>query len=266
MYEYKPGRSTVTKKWKWPQLNTVDFLVRVTTDRRPNRANNKIFKLFLWGPNNQYMEYRQVFFQNKCVARLLADLGESMEAIIECSYSNKFGEWQYHRLRPDKPHANYATVALQGLEARCDNIDAECLKKGLLGSRQVPVSHAPRARSTGQAQGQVQGGSTATDSQTTSTLTPDSALRTTPEGLFSIPTPVDIRSTEDCTSPEYTDVIYDSPLEKQIQTPILPIPEISEMPEIYDMPDIQPNFKRNLEEPQKTENPPAKRRRTNTKL
>jgi len=244
MYEYKPGRSTVTKKWKWPQLNTVDFLVRVTPDRR---RSSKIFKLYLWGPNNQYVEYRQVFFQTKCAQRLLNDLGDLTEAVVECSYSTKIGEWQYHRLRTDKPHANFITVALQGLEVTCDNIDAECLRKGLLGSSNVH----PARRSTG---GSGSSAHTSNDIRTPS-QTPDSVPRTTPDAIFSVPTPVDVRSTEGNTSPEYTDVIYDSPL---IQTPVLGTPEIPVS-----------NFKRKLnEEVEKLEVPDhdIKKQRTNTRL
>jgi len=88
--------------------------------------------------------------------------------------------------------------------------------------------------------------------------TPDSVPRTTPDSLFSVPTPVDVRSTEGNTSPEYTDVIYDSPLEKQIQTPVLGIPEFPVT-----------NFKRKLnEEVEKLEVPDhsLKKQRTNTRL
>jgi len=184
----------------------------------------------------------------KCATRLLHDLGDLTESVIECSYSTKIGEWQYHRLRTDKPHANFITVALQGLEVTCDNIDAECLRKGLLGS-----SHSTRRSTAGSGSG---GAGTSNDVQTP-LQTPDSVPRTTPDAIFSVPTPVDVRSTEGSTSPEYTDVIYDSPLEKQIQTPILTIPEIPVT-----------NFKRKLEEVDKLEIPDSalKKQRTNSRL
>jgi len=183
-------------------LCTLLFQVKVNQERTGKNRNPRKFKLLLWGPNNQHMDYRQAYFQPKCQTRLVNDLNGQTEAIIECSYCHVTGEWKYHRLRPDQPHAHHVMHVLQTLENVADNIDSDTLKKGLL------QSHQPQ------------------------TSVPEVHIQTPPELTFQSPegqvdplrTPIDVQSTE--ASPGWNDVIYDSPLEKPIQTPVV-VPDVN---------------------------------------
>jgi len=163
-----------------------------------------------------------VFFRPQCMQRLFDDLQGETQAVIECSYDAAVtGEWQYVRLRPDKPHANHFTVAFQQLESIADHVTPECLRKQFVPST---------TQGQPQPQSQVRDGGNQTSTPTDRTPTPvdvrsveDRTSRTpTPVDVRSVesrtPTPVDDRSVEDRTSPEYNnDVIYATPPDKSIQ-------------------------------------------------
>lgn len=146
-YEYKAGKAITTKKWKWPKINTVDFLIKVENEKKYENQRNprQVFKLYLMG-QKQVVPYRQVHFDNKCVTRLLDDLAqiEKREAIVECSYIE--GDWRYHRLRQDKDKPNYYSVVLQIMESIIDNVTVEELRRELAAKKPVmqkPTTNEP---------------------------------------------------------------------------------------------------------------------------
>jgi len=193
-YPYKPGRSTVTKKWKWPELNTLDFFVQVTTDTK-NRLR-RVAKLHLWGGNQQrHSEIRTVFFPPKVMQRLLDDLNGAREGIIECAYdSEETGEWQYIRARSDKIHASGITAAFIQMESIADRITKEYLRTHL-------AAESSLASKSSQINDSV---TTPLDRTPLSTRTPSTSQ--TP--IDHTPTPVDIRSIEDISSPLYNETVY----------------------------------------------------------
>lgn len=216
-YPYKPSRSTITKKWKWPSLNTVDFFIQVVSEARgPGRQPRKVVKFHIWaGQQQRHVEFRTVFFRPQCMQRLLADLQGETQAVIECSYESAVtGEWQYIRLRPDKPHANHLSVAFQRMESVADNLTTECLRKQF-----VPNSSTSQGHPRSQARDEAHMHSTPTETPTPVDVRSVESRTPTPVDVRSVesrtPTPVDVRSVEDRTSPEYNnDVIYSTPPDK----------------------------------------------------
>jgi len=194
-YPYKPGRSTVTKKWKWPELNTIDFYVQITTEAK--FRHKKVAKLHLWGGAQQrHVEVRTVYFSPQVMQRLLEDLEGAYEGIIECAYdSEETGEWQYIRTRHDKNQANGMTPSFLQMENIADHITKEFLMSNLGQASNSSKTPTKTPLSVG----------TPVD-RTPSSRTPSSSTDTP---IDRTPTSVDLSSVESC-SPNYNEPVYDN--------------------------------------------------------
>jgi len=125
---YKPDFCISLKKWKWPKVNTVDFLVKIST----HKSGSKSFLLFVMAENT-LVRYREAFFNSQCTTRLINDLNGQTEAIIECYYDYlNQGEWRYYKTSPEKRKPSNFVYIIQQLEVITENITEEELKKHFL--------------------------------------------------------------------------------------------------------------------------------------
>jgi len=72
--------------------------------------------------SSEPMKYRPVSFSLEDEKRLLTDLEDREEGIIECAYDTKQGRWTYHRLREDKSVANHVKTVVQSMETIAESI------------------------------------------------------------------------------------------------------------------------------------------------
>eukprot|EP01130_Rhizamoeba_saxonica_P001251 TRINITY_DN11134_c0_g1_i1.p1 TRINITY_DN11134_c0_g1~~TRINITY_DN11134_c0_g1_i1.p1 ORF type:complete len:446 (-),score=85.74 TRINITY_DN11134_c0_g1_i1:66-1403(-) len=151
--EYKPGRCISMKKWKFPELNSVDFLLKV----RYIAQKGNIFSFHI-KKDNHLDQYRKVFFSSDCVKRLLKDIGNDKSALIECVYDSwNTGEWVYHRVRNDKNSPVQMRGLVQHMEICAQKITQDILLNEFslspdgietpVSDRRTPLSSADTPRS-----------------------------------------------------------------------------------------------------------------------
>lgn len=118
-------------KWKWPNLQTVDFLLRV--EERTNKFGNisKDFVLYLQGNGGLLIKFQKAKFPNDIRKRIWRILEErdSKEVIVELAFDPKLGEWKYYKARTDKTDPNYVVIAMLTLQSAAENITKEELIK-----------------------------------------------------------------------------------------------------------------------------------------
>jgi len=143
--EYKPWKCISIKKWIWPFYNTVDFLVKVSKSKgKPS------FKLYILGsekdPNN-LIEYRNAFFSRECSTRLLSQLIDTNEAIIECAYDfQTVGEWIFYRIVREKKVPDSISTVLLKMENIVENITSVDIIRNFTPGKQN--NHIERPRTT----------------------------------------------------------------------------------------------------------------------
>jgi hypothetical protein len=135
--EYKPGKCISLKKWKYPNFNTVDFYVKVS-----KLKGKPSFKFFIQGPGKErnLMEYRNIFFSKECAHRLLDDLKDNTDGIVECCYDSQvIGEWVYYRIKQNKNIPDSYMSVFQILEGISENILKEDIIKQFCTVASKPI-------------------------------------------------------------------------------------------------------------------------------
>jgi len=107
-WHYKPGYNKPILKWKPPNLQTIDFLLRKTGGE---------YGLYVRGQNG-YEEFSTIRVPDEEIQKY----DELLEQIIECSYDYSSKNWIYLRTREDKTQPNGEWVADGIRECINDNI------------------------------------------------------------------------------------------------------------------------------------------------
>jgi len=142
---YKPDFCISLKKWKWPKINTVDFLVRLSN----HKSGSTSFLLYVMAESN-LLQYREVFFNSQCTERLINDLSGQKEAIIQCYYDYlNQGEWRYYKISSEKKPSNVSSI-LQQFEVITENITHEELLKVFQNIRFTPAKLTQKSRNNNQ--------------------------------------------------------------------------------------------------------------------
>jgi len=113
---YTPKGSQDFYKWKFPDMHTIDFVVR--TDQRG------ILNLFCQANDDELIKCRTVRFsddEEQTVRGHLA-LSGTEPLVCECLYDTKEGRWRFLHVRPDKKKANHISVVFDTFEAASENI------------------------------------------------------------------------------------------------------------------------------------------------
>jgi len=114
---YKSGRNEDILKWKPPELNSVDFKLRITKSGGMGMLTKLHAQLFVTGMDKPYA---QMIFKR--------ELKEYDNKIIECKFNQKSNSWAFMRERRDKSFPNHITTA----NAVCDSIRYPVTKDMLL--------------------------------------------------------------------------------------------------------------------------------------
>lgn len=111
-------------KWKWPELNTIDFKIK-----RPwfNRRAEEELMLYAGSYGNQDICVRRTtiaphvkqWIEDTIIKRGLE------EVVVECGYEPGTSSWKIHKWRPDKSKANFITTVISTLETIIDNVSIE---------------------------------------------------------------------------------------------------------------------------------------------
>lgn len=129
---YRPKSDEYLLKWKFPELRTVDLLVKIEqrTVRLYCDANStgETIDCTKRGGLGVFDTYR-----------LLGDIGVGTEAyahnkihIAEVMFDSAVGQWKYHRLRDDKNRPNNIQVVLSTFVEQSENISIEELEYELM--------------------------------------------------------------------------------------------------------------------------------------
>eukprot|EP00455_Lapot_gusevi_P054196 TRINITY_DN8638_c0_g1_i4.p1 TRINITY_DN8638_c0_g1~~TRINITY_DN8638_c0_g1_i4.p1 ORF type:complete len:382 (-),score=64.41 TRINITY_DN8638_c0_g1_i4:132-1277(-) len=133
---FLPNFEGALLKWKWPELNSIDFKVI-----HPffDRSNNLQLYCGARAGNERYTDMlcRSIPISEATKNWLLQSI-ESLpsqdrrgpdSAVVECAYDPENSEWKVKKIRPDKATANFITTVIQTLESIIDNITIEDLKQ-----------------------------------------------------------------------------------------------------------------------------------------
>ncbi|XP_077225488.1 uncharacterized protein LOC143858668 [Tasmannia lanceolata] len=111
---YVPRTHEGLLKWKYPEMNSVDFLFEVGDD------NRQLLYLFERGKKKQ-MEGNQVVFKGD------SDISSYSGKIIECSWDSEEQSWVCMRIRTDKATPNEFNTYRKVMRSIKDNITEEVL-------------------------------------------------------------------------------------------------------------------------------------------
>jgi len=101
--EYKPFTSPMILKWKPPEMNSLDFLLKIIVDSGPGKVPVKSAKLFV-----SHKRQMVLFGEMKYTK----ELDQYNNCIIECVRDFKNKTWLFYRHRVDKSFPNDYHVAL----------------------------------------------------------------------------------------------------------------------------------------------------------
>uniref|UniRef100_A0A5B6Z318 mRNA guanylyltransferase n=1 Tax=Davidia involucrata TaxID=16924 RepID=A0A5B6Z318_DAVIN len=128
---YVPRTHEGLLKWKYPEMNSVDFLFEVGADKRP--------LLFLHERGKKkLMEGNRVVFKDA------SDFSYSGK-IIECSWDSEGGVWVCMRIRPDKSTPNEFNTYKKVMRSIRDNITEDVLLNEIHEIIRLPM-YADRIR------------------------------------------------------------------------------------------------------------------------
>jgi mRNA-capping enzyme len=120
---YLPTSHSALLKWKWPDLNTVDFKIQAPffDDR------NGELRLYCGGPKGMELFLRSTPISHTLRTWIETDLrnrsdGRSASCIMECGYDRATSCWKVLKERPDKVDANYLTTVFSTLETIIDDV------------------------------------------------------------------------------------------------------------------------------------------------
>lgn len=106
--EYTPFTTHLLLKWKPPELNSLDFLIKCGVDAGFGKVPRKFAMLFVTS-HGQLMPF--------CEMKYSKDLEEYNNQIIECSWDPKLSGWHFMRVRTDKSNPNHISVANNVIES-----------------------------------------------------------------------------------------------------------------------------------------------------
>ena len=127
-------------KWKWPEMNTVDFLIK---EPFLEQKNNNIL-LYVSGKHNSTELYATITEPNQQTLEWISQvqsLTDRSECVVECSKEGSKGRspsFQIVGLRLDKLVGNYITVAQATEKVIQDNITADDLRQLFTTRKSVP--------------------------------------------------------------------------------------------------------------------------------
>lgn len=98
---YEPGQCPSLLKWKPPEINTVDFLLKIVIENRPGLLPEKVGQLYV---GSLITPFAQIDVKGN------RELLKHNERIIECAWDQKSG-WKFERVREDKSFPNSFTTA-----------------------------------------------------------------------------------------------------------------------------------------------------------
>eukprot|EP01083_Nonionella_stella_P274669 932474_1 len=107
-------------KWKWAELNTVDFKVRA-----PYFTNTGFLRLYCGGPRNSDILVDRLGTRGiKEREKLVDQFKGQPECLVECAVRQEEDDmnWEIHRIRPDKGRANFVTTVISTLTTMVDNV------------------------------------------------------------------------------------------------------------------------------------------------
>ncbi|XP_076923488.1 uncharacterized protein LOC143585614 isoform X2 [Bidens hawaiensis] len=110
---YVPHTHEGLLKWKYPEMNSVDFLLEVGNDNRPMLFVNERGR-------KKAMDRSRVVFKDPSV-----DVYSLSGKIIECSWDSEEDAWVYMRMRPDKSTPNEFITFKKVMRSIKDNITEE---------------------------------------------------------------------------------------------------------------------------------------------
>ncbi|XP_076912984.1 uncharacterized protein LOC143571445 [Bidens hawaiensis] len=110
---YVPHTHEGLLKWKYPEMNSVDFLLEVGNDNRPMLFVNERGR-------KKTMDRSRVVFRDPSV-----DVYSLSGKIIECSWDSEEDAWVYMRMRPDKSTPNEFITFKKVIRSIKDNITEE---------------------------------------------------------------------------------------------------------------------------------------------
>lgn len=117
-------------KWKPPQLNTIDFVVKA------ERAGNE-YKFLLNTHSGATLEvFDEITFDSDEQEQVLRLLGEVKALVLECIYLE--GKWQVLKMRTDKDTANATVVAKRIMKSITDNLTADEIAAHLTSAEPGP--------------------------------------------------------------------------------------------------------------------------------
>jgi len=114
---YKSGRCDDILKWKPPELNSVDFKLRITKSGGVGMLTKSHASLFVSGHDGAFAQMK-----------FTRDLRQYDNKIIECKFDQKDNSWKFMRERKDKSFPNHITTAM----AVCNSIKFPVRKDDLL--------------------------------------------------------------------------------------------------------------------------------------
>nr|GEV53500.1 mRNA-capping enzyme-like isoform X2 [Tanacetum cinerariifolium] len=110
---YVPRTHEGLLKWKYPELNSVDFLLEVGNNNRPMLCLNERGR-------RKLMDGSRVAFRDPSV-----DIFSLSGKIIECSWDSEENVWVFMRMRPDKSTPNEFITFKKVMRSIKDNITEE---------------------------------------------------------------------------------------------------------------------------------------------
>ncbi|XXQ33711.1 mRNA guanylyltransferase [Plasmodiophora brassicae] len=122
--KYRPEKPTTLMKWKWPDKNSVDFIVRA-----PFFNDRGELELRCGSYHNQDMVVRRITVDNGTRTQFLSWVQGRNELVIECVYDRQGGIWRLCHPRYDKHKANFVTVVIQTMESLIDNVTKDDLSR-----------------------------------------------------------------------------------------------------------------------------------------
>ncbi|KAG9441683.1 hypothetical protein H6P81_017537 [Aristolochia fimbriata] len=134
---YVPRTHEGLLKWKYPEMNSVDFLFEVGDDEQ--------YQLSLFERGR-----KRVLDGNRVVFRDVSDVSEYSGKIIECSWDMKEQSWVFMRIRTDKTTPNEFNTYRKVMKSIHDNITEADLLKEIREIIQLPM-YADRIQSDSKA-------------------------------------------------------------------------------------------------------------------
>ncbi|KAL8262117.1 hypothetical protein R6Q59_026166 [Mikania micrantha] len=124
---YVPHTHEGLLKWKFPEMNSVDFLLEVGNNNRPLLFLNERGK-------KKSMDGHQVVFQGPSI-----DIFSLAGKIIECSWDSEKDVWVFMRMRPDKSTPNEFITFKKVMRSIKDNITEEVVLKEINDIVRLPM-------------------------------------------------------------------------------------------------------------------------------